>query len=134
VDKLVQQSRAAKSETQEEIPLDELTTAVNKKGRLSLPPSLIQRVPKKYRAATTSIERGNRLEELARLADHTANAALKWYILEAAEASKAKADDYLRVAAIEHCLRSFRYPDSRFEQRVIDWILSRLNIPKRWPD
>ena len=121
--------------TEEAIALDELATVVNNNGAKSaLTPERIQRLTRKFRNASTSIERGNRLEELARLADHTANTALKWFILEAAEASKAKADDYLRVAAIEHCLRRFHYPDSRFERRVIDWILSRLNIPKRWPD
>jgi hypothetical protein len=131
---LIKRYLAATRSTEEAIALDELATVLNNGAKSALTPALIQRLTRKFRKASTSIERGNRLEELARLADHTANTALKWFILEAAEASTKKADDYLRIAAIEHCLRRFDYPNRGYEQRVIDWILTRLDIPKSWPD
>jgi hypothetical protein len=130
-ERLVEQYLAATRTTQEAISLDELATAVNEAGGSTLTPALIRKLARKLRAATTSVERSNRLEELAHLADKTANAALKWYLLDVAEASKAKSDDMLRIAAIKH-LRSLDFPDRRYEQRLIDWIISRLDIPKSW--
>jgi hypothetical protein len=134
VEGLIKRYLAATRSTEEAIALDELATVLNNGARTALTPGLIQRLTRKFRNASTSIERGNRLEELARLADHTGNAALKWFVLEAAEASTNKADDYFRIAAIEHCLRRFDYPDRQYEQRLVDWILSRLDIPKSWPE
>jgi len=134
IEQLIEKYLAATRSTEEAIALDELAGVINEGAKSALTPALIERLTRKFRKASSSIERGNRLEELARLADHTGNAALKWFILEAAEASTKRSDDFLRIAAIEHCLRRFDYPDRGYEQRVIDWILTRLDIPKSWPD
>jgi hypothetical protein len=132
VEQLVKRFLTAKRTTEEAICLDELATELNNGARSALTPALIRRLTKKYRAATNSVERGNRLTDLAVLADKTENAPLKWYILEAAEASTKKGDDILRIDAIK-LLPGLEFPNRQFERRVIDWIASRLDIPKGWP-
>jgi hypothetical protein len=88
----------------------------------------------RYRAASTSVHRGNVLEELASFADDMSDASLKQFVLEAAEASTDEADQSLRIAALE-IFRWLAFPDERYRSRVIAWVFSRIDAaPGRWPE
>ncbi|OWK45107.1 hypothetical protein [Fimbriiglobus ruber] len=79
-----------------------------------------------FRSATTSVERANVLGELALIADDTTNAALKRFLVAAAEASTDEADESLRIAALE-MFRWLTFPNDRYRQRVIKWVLGRID-------
>jgi hypothetical protein len=84
----------------------------------------------KYRAATTSVARGNVLGELALIADNAANSALKRFILDAAEASTDEADESLRIEALE-LFQWLHFPNDRYRRRVINWVLGRIQTAPR---
>lgn len=93
-----------------------------------------ERLMDRYRAASTSVHRGNILEELAVLADDTSDAALKQFVLEAAEASTGEDDQSVRIAALE-IFRWLKFLDEPYRDRVIDWVFSRIDAaPGRWPE
>jgi hypothetical protein len=79
------------------------------------------------------VHRGNVLEELAWTANETSDSALKRFIIEAAEASAGADDQSLRIAALE-IFRWLRFPDDPYRERVIDWVLSRIDATDRGPE
>src|SRR5262249_793922 len=79
----------------------------------------------RYRAAPTSVARGNILEEVALEADETADTSLKRFILQAAEDSTEEADEHLRVRALQ-AFRWLKLPDDEYRRRVINWVLGRI--------
>jgi hypothetical protein len=84
----------------------------------------------RYRAAATSVARGNILEEMALEAHEAGDTSLKRFVLQAAEASTDGADEHLRVRA----LGAFRWlglPDEEYRRRVIDWVLGRIERADR---
>jgi hypothetical protein len=130
VEQLTEQYLAATSTVAEANCLDELAKAVNRSAKPALTPAIIERLTHKYRAATTSVGRGNRLDQLAGIADMTGSSALKWWVLEAAEASTDEADESLRIVALE-VLQWLGIPDDEHRQRVIDWVLGRIEAAGR---
>jgi hypothetical protein len=84
----------------------------------------------RYRAAASSVARGNVLEEMALEADEAADTSLKRFILQAAEGSTEEADEHLRVRALE-VFRWLSLPDDEYRQRVIDWVLGRIERAER---
>jgi hypothetical protein len=84
----------------------------------------------RYRAARTSVARGNVLEEMALEADEAADTSLKRFILQAAEGSTEEADEHLRVRALE-VFRWLSLPDDEYRRRVIDWVLGRIERADR---
>lgn len=89
-----------------------------------------ERLMGEYRAASTSVQRGNLLGELALLADDTSDPAAKQFILDAAEASMDEEDESLRIEALE-VFQWLHFPDDRYRQRVIDWVLRRIETAPR---
>ena len=79
----------------------------------------------RYRAAPTSVGRGNILEEMALEAHEAADTSMKRFILQAAEGSTDEADEHLRVRALE-VFRWLGLPDEEYRRRVIDWVLGRI--------
>jgi hypothetical protein len=125
VEQLAEQYLAATNTVTEANSLDELAKAVNESAKSALTAAIIERLTHKYRAAATAVARGNRLDQLAGVADETGNSALKWWVLEAAEASTDEADEHLRIRALE-VFQWLQYPSDRYRQRVIRWVLRRI--------
>jgi hypothetical protein len=94
-----------------------------------------ERLISRYRAASTStsVHRGNILEELAWTANETSDSTLKRFIIEAAEASAGADDQSLRIAALQ-IFRWLTFPDDPYRERVIDWVWSRIDATDRGPE
>lgn len=132
-EEIIERYLAATSTIAEANVLDELVKALNEESQPALTPANIERLAHKYRTAATSVGRGNRLNQLAGVADDTANAPLKRWLLDAVEASTGADDQSLRITVLE-TFRWLTFPDEAYRYRAIDWVLSRLDATDHGPE